>query len=93
MRLGHAMGRGSLVAHGAERGGTIAGERPAVLIGKDTRVSGYMLEAALEAGFSAAGGDVSRAGPMRTPAIAYLNACLTPASRYCHLRIAQPILR
>jgi phosphoglucosamine mutase len=75
MRLGHAMGR-VLVAHGAERGGTIAGERPAVLIGKDTRVSGYMLEAALEAGFSAAGVDVSLVGPMPTPAIAYLTRAL-----------------
>ncbi|WP_371189298.1 phosphoglucosamine mutase [Thalassotalea maritima] len=43
-----------------------------VLIGKDTRISGYMLESALEAGFSAAGIDVSLTGPMPTPAIAYL---------------------
>lgn len=48
------------------------GERPAVLIGKDTRVSGYMLESALEAGLSAAGVDVYLSGPMPTPAIAYL---------------------
>ncbi len=48
------------------------GERPAVLIGKDTRVSGYMLESALEAGLSAAGVDVLLSGPMPTPAIAYL---------------------
>ncbi len=48
------------------------GDRPAVLIGKDTRVSGYMLESALEAGFSAAGVDVFLSGPMPTPAIAYL---------------------
>ena len=47
-------------------------EDPAVLIGKDTRVSGYMLEAALEAGFSSAGVNVVLAGPMPTPAIAYL---------------------
>ena len=47
-------------------------ERPVVLIGKDTRVSGYMLESALEAGFSAAGVDVLLSGPMPTPAIAYL---------------------
>jgi len=46
--------------------------RPMVLIGKDTRISGYMLESALEAGFSAAGVDVRLLGPMPTPAIAYL---------------------
>lgn len=45
---------------------------PKVLIGKDTRVSGYLLESALEAGFSAAGVDVALLGPMPTPAIAYL---------------------
>ncbi|ALA26325.1 phosphoglucosamine mutase [Piscirickettsia salmonis] len=43
-----------------------------VVIGKDTRISGYMFEAALEAGFSAAGVDVYLLGPMPTPAIAYL---------------------
>ena len=52
------------------------GERPAVLIGKDTRISGYMLEAALEAGFSAAGVDVCLTGPLPTPAIAYLTRAL-----------------
>ena len=53
-------------------------EDPAVLIGKDTRVSGYMLEAALEAGFSSAGVNVVLAGPMPTPAIAYLTKTLPP---------------
>jgi len=48
------------------------GQRPVVLIGKDTRVSGYMLESALEAGLSAAGVDVLLSGPMPTSAIAYL---------------------
>lgn len=48
------------------------GNRPTVLIGKDTRVSGYILESALEAGLSAAGIDVFLSGPMPTPAIAYL---------------------
>ena len=43
-----------------------------VLIGKDTRISGYMFESALEAGLSAAGMDVYLLGPMPTPAIAYL---------------------
>lgn len=47
-------------------------ERPRILIGKDTRVSGYMLESALEAGLSAAGVDIRLLGPMPTPAIAYL---------------------
>lgn len=52
------------------------GERPTVLIGKDTRVSGYMLESALEAGFSAAGVDVLLSGPLPTSAIAYLTRAL-----------------
>ncbi|MDC0947954.1 phosphoglucosamine mutase [Gammaproteobacteria bacterium] len=46
--------------------------RPQVLIGKDTRLSGYLLESALEAGLSAAGVDVSLIGPIPTPAVAYL---------------------
>ena len=49
-----------------------AGRRATVLIGKDTRVSGYMLEAALEAGFSSVGVDVVLCGPLPTPAVAYL---------------------
>ncbi len=49
-----------------------ANDRPTILIGKDTRISGYMLESALEAGFSAAGVDVLLSGPMPTSAIAYL---------------------
>ncbi|MEP6897115.1 MAG: phosphoglucosamine mutase [Rhodanobacter sp.] len=47
-------------------------DRPKVLIGKDTRVSGYMFEAALEAGLVAAGADVGLLGPMPTPAVAFL---------------------
>ena len=43
-----------------------------ILVGKDTRISGYMFESALEAGLSAAGADVMLLGPMPTPAIAYL---------------------
>lgn len=69
MRLGYAAGK-TLAAKAAASG------RPTVLIGKDTRISGYMLEAALEAGFSAAGVDVMLAGPMPTPAIAYLTRAL-----------------
>ena len=66
MRLGYAAGK---VLAGARRK---SAKRPAVLIGKDTRVSGYMLESALEAGLSAAGVDVLLVGPMPTPAVAYL---------------------
>ena len=51
-------------------------KHPAVLIGKDTRISGYMIEAALEAGFSAAGVDVHMCGPVPTPAVAYLTRAL-----------------
>jgi phosphoglucosamine mutase len=69
MKLGYAAG---MVLAQAE---SVAG-KPTVLIGKDTRVSGYMLEAALEAGFAAAGVDVMLAGPMPTPAIAYLTRAL-----------------
>lgn len=71
MKLGYAAGV-TLVA----REKLPAGERPAVLIGKDTRISGYMLEAALEAGFAAAGVDVMLAGPIPTPAVAYLTRAL-----------------
>lgn len=50
--------------------------RPRVLIGKDTRISGYMLESALEAGFNSAGVDVVLLGPLPTPAVAYLTQAL-----------------
>jgi phosphoglucosamine mutase len=69
MRLGYAAGK--VLAKSAGASG-----RPTVLIGKDTRISGYLLEASLEAGFSAAGVDVMLAGPMPTPAIAYLTRAL-----------------
>jgi len=69
MRLGYAAGMVLAKDYAS-------GSRPTVLIGKDTRTSGYMLEAALEAGFSAAGVDVMLAGPMPTPAIAYLTRAL-----------------
>ena len=51
-------------------------QRPAVLIGKDTRISGYMLESALEAGLSAAGVDTLLVGPMPTPGVAFLARAL-----------------
>ncbi len=72
MRLGYAAGR---VFVGLQ-GNLAKGARPAVLIGKDTRISGYMLEAALESGLSAAGVDVLLTGPMPTPAVAYLTRAL-----------------
>ncbi len=51
-------------------------DRPAVLIGKDTRISGYMLESALESGLSAAGVDTLLVGPMPTPGVAFLTRAL-----------------
>ena len=71
MKLGWAAGRTLAAADGAKRN-----ERPGVLIGKDTRISGYLLEAALEAGLSAAGVDVYLCGPLPTPGIAYLTRAL-----------------
>ncbi|HUD42332.1 MAG TPA: phosphoglucosamine mutase [Dokdonella sp.] len=63
---------------GRAAGAVLAGgsDRPLVLIGKDTRVSGYMFESALEAGLLAAGADVRLLGPMPTPAVAYLTRSL-----------------
>ena len=55
---------------------TKPGERCKILIGKDTRVSGYLLEASLEAGFAAAGVDVMLCGPIPTPGVAYLTKAL-----------------
>ena len=69
MRLGYAAGK--VLAGKAAGSG-----RPTVLIGKDTRVSGYMLESALEAGLSSAGVDVLLVGPMPTPGVAYLTRAL-----------------
>jgi phosphoglucosamine mutase len=76
LRLGYAAGK---VLAGGDRWNK-KGVRPTVLIGKDTRVSGYMLEAALEAGFAAAGVDVMLAGPMPTPGVAYLTRALRLAA-------------
>ncbi|HHW4677928.1 MAG TPA: phosphoglucosamine mutase [Xylella sp.] len=67
LRLGNALGR--VLAQGRDT-------RPMVLIGKDTRISGYMFESALEAGLVAAGADVQLIGPMPTPAIAFLTNTL-----------------
>ncbi len=72
MRLGYAAGEVLIQRHRQLR----PDDHPAVLIGKDTRVSGYMLEAALQAGLSAAGVDVVLSGPLPTPGIAYLTRAL-----------------
>jgi phosphoglucosamine mutase len=66
LRLGHAVGR-------VLRKGN---SRPTVLIGKDTRISGYMIESALEAGFASAGVNVLLTGPLPTPGVAYLTRAL-----------------
>ena len=66
LRLGHAVGR---VLKTTE-------VKPTVLIGKDTRISGYMIESALEAGFASAGVDVLLTGPLPTPGVAYMTRAL-----------------
>jgi len=70
MRLGFAAGKVLAQAN------VVGDARPTVLIGKDTRISGYLLEASLEAGFAAAGVDVMLSGPAPTPAVAYLTRAL-----------------
>lgn len=66
LRLGHAVGRVLKASI----------SRPTVLIGKDTRISGYMIESSLEAGFASAGVDVLLTGPLPTPGVAYLTRAL-----------------
>jgi phosphoglucosamine mutase len=66
LRLGHSVGR---VLKASD-------SRPTVLIGKDTRISGYMIESSLEAGFASAGVDVLLTGPLPTPGVAYLTRAL-----------------
>ena len=66
LRLGHAVGR---VLKATD-------PKPTVLIGKDTRISGYMIESALEAGFASAGVEVLLTGPLPTPGVAYLTRAL-----------------
>ena len=68
MKLGCAFGRALVKVD--------AGHTPTVIIGKDTRISGYMLETALVAGFTAAGVSVVQTGPLPTPGIAYLTRAL-----------------
>jgi len=68
MRFGHAIG---LVFSSQSKP-----SRTKVLIGKDTRLSGYMFESAIEAGLAAAGADVVLAGPVPTPAVAQLTRAL-----------------
>ena len=66
LRLGHAVGR--VLRR--------SGSRPTVLIGKDTRISGYMIESSLEAGLASAGVDTLLTGPLPTPGVAYLTRAL-----------------
>ncbi|MBU3720233.1 MAG: phosphoglucosamine mutase [Burkholderiaceae bacterium] len=73
LKLGFAAGR--VLSSSAQADGGRS-NHPTVLIGKDTRISGYMLESALESGFSAAGVNVLLVGPMPTPAVAYLTRAM-----------------
>ncbi len=66
LRLGHAVGR--VLRRSSDK--------PTVVIGKDTRISGYMIESSLEAGFASAGVDVLLSGPLPTPGVAYLTRAL-----------------
>lgn len=82
-RVGEAPITPELVMHlGAAAGQVLAeslrgrADRPQVLIGKDTRLSGYLLESALEAGFASAGVDALLCGPLPTPGVAYLTRAL-----------------
>ena len=68
LKLAHAVGR---VLRQAS-----PGSKPTVVIGKDTRISGYMLESALESGFNSAGVDVILLGPLPTPGVAYLTRAM-----------------
>ena len=67
--LGHAVGQ-------VLKRGQTSDRKPKVLIGKDTRISGYMIESSLEAGFASAGVDVLLTGPLPTPGVAYLTRAL-----------------
>lgn len=68
IKLGYAAGKVLLAEQSARRDGQV----PNVVIGKDTRLSGYVIEACLQAGFNAAGVDVHMLGVIPTPAIAHL---------------------
>ena len=84
LKLGWAAGTGcSPEGNGGRR----------VVIGKDTRISGYMFESVLEAGLTAAGVDVVLLGPMPTPAVAYLHPNPARDGGYRHQRIPQPLHR
>ena len=87
LRLGWAAGRVlARRAGGADKAGP-------VLIGKDTRISGYMFESVLEAGLTSAGIDVALLGPMPTPAIAYLTRTFQGLCGHRHQRLAQRLPR
>lgn len=72
LRLSHAVGR--VLKAKADQAGH--GRNPVAMIGKDTRISGYMIEAALESGLNSAGVDVVLLGPLPTPGVAYLTRAL-----------------
>ncbi len=84
MRLGYAAGK--VLAQSASSSG-----RPVVLIGKDTRISGYMLEAALEAGFAAAGVDIDARRSLADAGSRLSHARIAALRRRRDLRVAQPV--
>lgn len=84
LQLGWAIGT-ELRAHGTEH--------PLVVIGKDTRLSGYLCESALEAGLAAAGANVVLLGPMPTPAVAHLTRNLGGGDGGGDLRLTQSLSR
>ncbi len=86
MRLGFAAGKVFSKQPSAD-----ASSRAKVLIGKDTRLSGYMLESALQSGLAAAGVDVLLAGPLPTPGVAYLTRVLRYECRNRNFGITQPL--
>lgn len=69
---------------------SLDGHRPRILIGKDTRVSGDMLECTLAAGLCSVGADVDLLGVIPTPGVAYLVRKYGADARYCDLRVPQP---
>jgi len=82
LHLGWAVGH-VLASHGG---------RGKVVIGKDTRISGYMFESALQAGLSAAGVDIRLLGPMPTPGIAYLTRTMRADAGLLSVPLTTPIL-
>ena len=90
-RAGDASGLRGGQGAGRRRPPSCGGEPPAVLIGKDTRISGYMLESALQAGLSAAGVDIYLCGPHADPGGRLSDPRAAPVGRHRHQRLAQPV--